>query len=61
MTVSIFVSNTKGGCGKTTIATNLASAFADAGLATAWTKSIGSRAVSAGSTTLERTGKTTGK
>lgn len=34
MTVSILVTNTKGGCGKTTIATNLAAAFAAAGFAT---------------------------
>ena len=34
MTTSILVTNTKGGCGKTTIATNLAAAFAAAGFAT---------------------------
>lgn len=34
MTTSVLVTNTKGGCGKTTIATNLASAFANAGFAT---------------------------
>lgn len=33
--ISILVANAKGGCGKTTIATNLASAFANAGLRTA--------------------------
>lgn len=31
MTVSIIVTNTKGGCSKTMIATNLASVFANAG------------------------------
>jgi chromosome partitioning protein len=34
VTVSILVTNSKGGCGKTTLATNLASAFANAGFAT---------------------------
>jgi chromosome partitioning protein len=34
MTTSILVTNIKGGCGKTTIATNLAAAFAAAGFAT---------------------------
>jgi chromosome partitioning protein len=34
LTVSVLVTNTKGGCGKTTIATNLAAAFANAGFAT---------------------------
>jgi chromosome partitioning protein len=33
--LSVLVTNTKGGCGKTTIATNLASAFAVGGLRTA--------------------------
>ena len=33
--ISVLVANAKGGCGKTTIATNLASAFANAGLETA--------------------------
>ncbi len=33
--ISVLVANVKGGCGKTTIATNLASAFANAGLKTA--------------------------
>ena len=33
--ISVLVANPKGGCGKTTIATNLASAFANAGLRTA--------------------------
>ncbi len=33
--ISVFVTNTKGGCGKTTIATNLAAAFAAGGLKTA--------------------------
>lgn len=33
--ISILVANAKGGCGKTTIATNLATAFANAGLRTA--------------------------
>ncbi len=32
--ISVLVANAKGGCGKTTIATNLASAFASAGLRT---------------------------
>jgi len=34
VTTSVLVTNTKGGCGKTTIATNLASAFANAGFVT---------------------------
>ncbi len=34
MSLSVLVTNTKGGCGKTTIATNLASAFANAGFVT---------------------------
>jgi chromosome partitioning protein len=34
VTVSVLVTNTKGGCGKTTIATNLAAAFANAGFVT---------------------------
>lgn len=33
--ISVLVANAKGGCGKTTIATNLATAFANAGLKTA--------------------------
>lgn len=33
--ISVLVANAKGGCGKTTVATNLASAFANAGLRTA--------------------------
>ena len=33
--ISVLVANAKGGCGKTTIATNLASAFANSGLRTA--------------------------
>lgn len=33
--ISVLVANAKGGCGKTTIATNLATAFANAGLRTA--------------------------
>ena len=33
--ISIMVANAKGGCGKTTISTNLATAFANAGLKTA--------------------------
>lgn len=33
--ISVLVANTKGGCGKTTLATNLATAFASAGLKTA--------------------------
>ena len=33
--ISILVANSKGGCGKTTISTNLATAFANAGLRTA--------------------------
>lgn len=35
MTFAILVTNTKGGCGKTTLATNLATAFASSGFATA--------------------------
>jgi len=35
MTVSILITNLKGGCGKTTIATNLAAAIARSGLVTA--------------------------
>ena len=34
-TISVLVANAKGGCGKTTLATNLATAFANAGLRTA--------------------------
>ena len=33
--ISVLIANAKGGCGKTTIATNLATAFANAGLRTA--------------------------
>lgn len=33
--ISVLVANAKGGCGKTTVATNLATAFANAGLKTA--------------------------
>ena len=33
--ISVLVANAKGGCGKTTVATNLATAFANAGLRTA--------------------------
>lgn len=33
--ISVLVANAKGGCGKTTLATNLATAFANAGLKTA--------------------------
>ncbi len=33
--ISVLVANAKGGCGKTTVATNLASAFANSGLRTA--------------------------
>lgn len=33
--ISVLVANAKGGCGKTTVATNLATAFASAGLRTA--------------------------
>ena len=35
MSLAVLVTNTKGGCGKTTLATNLATAFAVAGFATA--------------------------
>lgn len=35
MSLSVLVTNVKGGCGKTTIATNLATAFANAGFVTA--------------------------
>jgi len=33
--ISVLVANAKGGCGKTTVSTNLATAFANAGLHTA--------------------------
>ena len=33
--ISVLVANAKGGCGKTTVSTNLATAFANAGLRTA--------------------------